>query len=115
MVLDLTEGRNGVLAGCIGEVACDYPLDEFERKSLIASVKAQVFHCCTIMILNREVLPEASFRTSSFRTPLYKLFYDRGLCHVETSPLICRENQWTGFNMIRDLCHERAKQLNTYQ
>ena len=88
MVLDLTEGRNGVLAGCIGEVACDYPLDEFERKSLIASVKAQVFHCCTIMILSKEV------------TSWYKLFHEGGLCHIETSSLICRENQWTGFYMI---------------
>ena len=52
MVLDLTEGRNGIMAGCIGEVACNYPLDEFERKSLIASAKAQVFHCCTTLILS---------------------------------------------------------------
>ena len=52
MVLDLTERRNGIMAGCIEEVACNYPLDEFERKSLIASAKAQVFHCCTTLILS---------------------------------------------------------------
>ena len=28
------------------------------------------------------------------------LFHDRGPCHIETSPLICRVNQWTGFYMI---------------
>ena len=27
--------------------------------------------------------------------------HDRGLCYIETSPLICRANQWTGFYMIR--------------
>ena len=52
MVLDLTEGRNGIVAGSMGEVACNCPLDEFERKSLIASAKAQVFHCCTTLILS---------------------------------------------------------------
>ena len=50
MVLDLTEGRNGIMAGCIGEAACNYPLDEFERKSLTASAKAQAFHFCTTLI-----------------------------------------------------------------
>ena len=29
-----------------------------------------------------------------------KLCHDGGPCHVETSPLICRENQWTGFYKI---------------
>ena len=28
------------------------------------------------------------------------LFHDGGRHHIETSPLICRANQWTGFNMI---------------
>ena len=26
--------------------------------------------------------------------------YDGGRYHIETSPLICRANQWTGFYMI---------------
>ena len=30
----------------------------------------------------------------------YQLFDDGGLYHIETSPLICRANQWTGFYMI---------------
>ena len=30
----------------------------------------------------------------------YQLFHDRGPYHIETSPLICRANQWTGFYMI---------------
>ena len=29
-----------------------------------------------------------------------RLFHDGGRYHIETSPLICRANQWTGFNMI---------------
>ena len=29
-----------------------------------------------------------------------KLFLDRGPYHTETSPLICRASQWTGFNII---------------
>ena len=28
------------------------------------------------------------------------LFYDGGRYHIETSSLICRANQWTGFYMI---------------
>ena len=27
-------------------------------------------------------------------------FHDGGRHHIETSPLICRANQWTGFYMI---------------
>ena len=27
----------------------------------------------------------------------YQLFHDGGLYHMETSPLICKENQWTNF------------------
>ena len=30
----------------------------------------------------------------------YQLFHDGGPYHVKTSPLICRENQWTGFCMM---------------
>ena len=26
--------------------------------------------------------------------------HDGFLCHIESSPLICRANQWTGFYMI---------------
>ena len=29
-----------------------------------------------------------------------KPFHDGGRYHIETSPLICRVNQWTGFYMI---------------
>ena len=30
----------------------------------------------------------------------FQLFHDRALYHIETSALICRTNQWTGFYMI---------------
>ena len=30
----------------------------------------------------------------------YELFHDGGRYHIETSPLICKTNQWTGFYMI---------------
>ena len=42
MVDDLTIGRNGIKAGLIGEVGCQYPIADVERKSLIASGIAQV-------------------------------------------------------------------------
>ena len=29
-----------------------------------------------------------------------KFFHDGGRYHIETSPLICGANQWTGFYMI---------------
>ena len=29
-----------------------------------------------------------------------ELFHDGGRYHIETSPLICSANQWTGFCMI---------------
>ena len=29
-----------------------------------------------------------------------KLFHDGGRYHIETSPLICEGNQWTGFYMV---------------
>ena len=31
---------------------------------------------------------------------ILQLFHDIGRYHIETSPLICRANQWTGFYMI---------------
>ena len=42
MIHDLKVGRNGIKAGLIGEVGCQYPMAEVERKSLIAAGKAQV-------------------------------------------------------------------------
>ena len=30
------------------------------------------------------------------------LFHDESPCHIETSPLICSANQWTGFYMIEN-------------
>ena len=42
-----------------------------------------------------DVIVELSFKSWMFST-----FHDGGLYHIETSPLICRSNQWTGFYMI---------------
>ena len=39
-----------------------------------------------------------------------KLFHDGVRYHIETSPLICRANQWTGFYMITTSV---MKKLNT--
>ena len=39
---DVEEGRNGVKAGVIGEIGCNYPLTDEERRCLIAASKAQV-------------------------------------------------------------------------
>ena len=38
---------------------------------------------------------------SDICSSLVRPVWDRGPCHIETSPLICRANQWTGFYMIR--------------
>ena len=40
------------------------------------------------------------------------LFKDGDLYHIETIPLICRANQWTGFYMIRTFVMEELKPYN---
>lgn len=50
MVNDLSIGRNGIKAGVIGEVGCQYPLADVERKSLIASGMAQNKMRCPLII-----------------------------------------------------------------
>ena len=40
------------------------------------------------------------FRLRTETGLLFKLFYDGGPYHIETSPLICTANQWTDFYMI---------------
>ena len=42
-----------------------------------------------------------------------ELFHDGGPYHIETSPLICRANQWTGFFMIGTSAMEEFKSLST--
>ena len=37
---------------------------------------------------------------NTIRTRYHQLLDDRGHYHIETSPLICIANQWTGFYMI---------------
>merc|ERR1719505_201962 len=44
MIKDLTVGRDGIKAGCIGEIGCMYPLLPEERKALEAAAKAQIKH-----------------------------------------------------------------------
>ena len=43
----------------------------------------------------------------------YEHFHDGGRYHIETSPLICRANQWTGFYMNGLVMKELTKNLNT--
>ncbi|XP_066923436.1 phosphotriesterase-related protein-like [Clytia hemisphaerica] len=50
MVQDLKVGRNGIKAGVIGEVGLQYPMAVVERKSLIASGKAQAEMKCPLII-----------------------------------------------------------------
>lgn len=52
MVKDITEGRNGIRAGCIGEIGCMYPLEHGEEKSLVAASKAQVPIVVLCLLLN---------------------------------------------------------------
>ena len=40
----------------------------------------------------------------------FELFHDGGRYHIETSPLICRANQWTGFYMISAFVMKELKQ-----
>ena len=37
---------------------------------------------------------------SHYLSSFFELFHDGGRYHIETSPLICRANQWIGFYMI---------------
>ena len=39
---EIEEGRNGIKGGVIGEIGCNYPLTDLEKKCLIAASKAQV-------------------------------------------------------------------------
>ena len=41
----------------------------------------------------------------------FQLFHDGGPYHIETSPLLCRANHWTGFYMIETSV---MKKLNMY-
>lgn len=50
MVHDLKIGRNGIKAGCIGEIGCQYPVADSERKSLVAAAKAQAQVGCPLII-----------------------------------------------------------------
>ena len=42
---------------------------------------------------------------------LDELFHGGGHCHIETSPLICKANQWTDFYMITDSVMKELNQL----
>ena len=50
-----------------------------------------------------KILIESSKGSSpnfAYYVKIIKHFQDGGRYHIETSPLICRANQWTGFYMI---------------
>ena len=38
-----------------------------------------------------------------------KFFHDGGPYHIETSPLICSANQWTGFYMVGTSAMKKLK------
>ena len=38
-------------------------------------------------------------------------FHDGGCYHIETSPIICSTNQWTGFHMVRNSVRKELKFL----
>ena len=45
----------------------------------------------------------------------YGLFHDGGPYHTETSPSICKANQWTGFYMIEtSVMTELMKKITAY-
>ena len=49
-----------------------------------------------------ELLPVLSFEKTivNIAHDIKELFYAGGRYHIETSPLVCCANQWTGFYMI---------------
>ena len=53
------------------------------------------------------VTVEVSILTNTIR----KLFHDGGPYHIETSPLTCSANQWTGFYMIRTSVMEELNEV----
>ena len=42
-----------------------------------------------------------SFQNFPGAAPVYQLFNDGGLYHIEISPMICSANHWTSFYVIR--------------
>ena len=51
---------------------------------------------------------------------MLELFHDGDRYHIETSPLICSANQWTGFYMItasvmKELKYNLRRHLNLHQ
>ena len=67
-------------------------------KSLQIVKKVQIVKCIRNLINHRYLLFENFFFLSS---EFSELFHDGGPYHIETSPLICRANHWTGFYMRR--------------
>ena len=57
---------------------------------------------CCLLALDLWVLLRVTFLVYFDRAIFYffQLFHDGGPCHIETSPLISRTNQWTGFYLI---------------
>ena len=55
------------------------------------------------------ILKTIEYRYNVVYAPYFTLlFHDGGRYHIETSPLICSSNQWTGFYMNDKLRHERV-------
>ena len=52
------------------------------------------------LIIDMRNLTNFDSNTQKSKTFAPYLFHDGGQYHIETSPLICRANQWTGFYMI---------------
>ena len=76
-------------------------MDIMNNKSKILNVFR---HLLTIWRLNNFVKVVFYYFTSVAKGLIkiyYQLFHDEGPYHIETSPLSCRVNQWTGFYMIR--------------
>ena len=65
----------------------------------IASFK---FYCWSKnpSIWMRDIIGQKQLKSNSLKCYLPQLFHDGDCYPIETSPLICRANQWTGFNKI---------------
>ena len=72
--------------------------DALRDLAIFTKLKKQVFRVlnCTSGIKSRKtsrIIVSHDFNCT-------QLFHDGGRYHIETSPLICYANQWTGFSMI---------------
>ena len=73
--------------------------------------KSRAFTWCFAVLLIRELLEYWNLSLKFLKlNEGFQLFHDGGPYHIDTNPLVCSANQWTGFYMI-DLRYELMKTI----